>query len=149
MTDERNKDALNQARAQLDHIREYFDAFQAARDGEPAEIDGYEISNEDDPLWIIFAQEHAQDQALSVEIRCNEWHQPGDDYGTADEFRIVVCTGGPHVEIRGSLNQYSEPENAEIYAQDWFTGLEMLRDLDENDYEALSWFCSLFWFGEA
>jgi len=144
MNDERNKEALKQARAQLDSIREWFDAAQDARDGLPVEVDGYEIADEEE------ARDRAQEQALSVEVRCTEWLTPGDDYAAGpDEFRIIVCTGGPHVEIRGTLNKWSEPEdNAEIYGQDWFTHLEPLQGLSEADREALDWFCRLFYFGE-
>lgn len=137
-----NTEALEQAAAQLDSIHELFTAAQNARDGLPAIADGNEFDDED------AVREYAMEQALSVEVRCAEWHTPGDEYGTADEFRIVVCTGGPHVEIRGSLNQWSEPENAEIYANDWFTTLESLDGYSEEKAEALDWFCGLFYYGE-
>ena len=143
MNDKRNQEALKQARAQLESICEYFQAAQDARDGLPATIDGYDIEDEDE------ARDRAQENALSLEVRCAEWHTPGDEYGTADQFRIVLCTGGPHVEIRGTLNKWSEPDDcAEIYAQDWFTHLEPLQDISEEEREALDWYCSLFYFGE-
>lgn len=138
-----NKEALKQAAAQLESICEIFKAYQDTRDGIPAKIDGYEYDDED------AVREYAQEQALSVEIRCAEWHTPGDEYGTADDFRIVLCTGGPHVEIRGKLNKWTEPEEgAELYAQDWFTGLEAFNDYDDDAAEALDWFCALFYYGE-
>jgi hypothetical protein len=144
MTDPRNQDALKQAAAQLESIVELFNASQEARHNGTASIDGYADDLTEDDI-----REHAQDNALSTEVRCSEWHVPGDEDGTPyNEFRIVVCTGGPHVEIRGSLNKWGEPENAEVYANDWFTTLESLDSYTDEAAEALDWFCSLFYFGE-
>ena len=110
---------------------------------EEAEADGNTYTDADE-----VAEDAQQNLPLSVEVRCQEWHTPGDDYPTVDEFRIVLCTGGPHVEIQGDLNAWSEPENPKVYGQDWFTSLERLTGLDEQDRQALDWFCRLFYFGE-
>lgn len=72
-----------------------------------------ECENRDD------AERRIQDDALSVEVR-SDWHAPG---GNADnvEFRIVLCTGGPHVQIRGELDENEEPKRAWLEYQDWGT----------------------------
>lgn len=70
------------------------------------------------------ALEAIEQDALSVDVR-NGWHIPGDE-SEPTEYRIVLCTGGPHVEIRGDISQHGEPESAELYYQDWFTGLQRL-----------------------
>lgn len=145
MTDERNQEALKQARAQLASIVEYHLAWDALENQyeEEAEADGNTYTDADD-----VTDDARENLPLSLEVRCAEWHTPGDGYPDADEFRIVLCTGGPHVEIRGKLNGYNEPEDAEIYAQDWFTQLERLQDISEEEREALDWFCTLFYFGD-
>jgi hypothetical protein len=75
-----------------------------------------ECNNEDE------ARERIQEDALSVEVR-SEWHSPGDA-SEAGEFRIVLCTGGPHVEIRGELRD-GEPHRAWIAYRDWGTSGEL------------------------
>ena len=39
---------------------------------------------------------------LSIEVRSG-WHSVGEDAGEPEEFRIVLCTGGPHVELTGDI----------------------------------------------
>lgn len=65
------------------------------------------------------ARQRIQEDALSVEVRSG-WSEVGDDM-TAEEFRIVLCTGGPHVEIRGELSQ-GEPSRAWIEYKGWGGG---------------------------
>src|SRR5690606_36741655 len=48
------------------------------------------------------------------------WTQPGAEM-EAEEYRILLCTGGPAVQIVGDLNRYNEPESARLQYQDWFT----------------------------
>lgn len=39
---------------------------------------------------------------LSVEVRSG-WHAVYEDAGEPEEFRIVLSTGGPHVELTGDI----------------------------------------------
>jgi hypothetical protein len=65
------------------------------------------------------ARERIQDDALSVEVR-SEWHTPGDRDGLkAAEFKILLSTGGPAVQIRGELDDHGEPSRAWLEVQDW------------------------------
>ena len=65
------------------------------------------------------AIETIQNDPLSVEVRSN-WHAPGAD-ATPEEFKILLCWGGPACRIIGELSEYNEPEKARIEYQDWFT----------------------------
>jgi len=91
------------------------------------------------------ARERIQEDALSVQVR-SDWHDPGGD-SEATEFQILLCTGGPAVKIEGSLNQYGEPESAEIYFQDWFTPWEALM-LNHEEQDIVLDYCRCFYFGE-
>ena len=60
--------------------------------------------------------------------------------------RILLCTGGPAVRIRGDLGAYSEPNTAELEYQDWFTPWERL-PTDSADEEILLTYARSFYFG--
>ena len=89
------------------------------------------------------AQEAIQEDALSVEVR-SAWDIVGGDASPA-EFRIVLCTGGPHVEIVGELDEYLQPCRAWMQYQDW--GTPMTRYFDVSQSTLIS-YCSNFYFGE-
>lgn len=82
--------------------------------------------------------------ALSVEVR-SDWHAPGDS-GEATEFRIVLCTGGPHVQMVGELSQ-GEPSRAWLEYQDWGTPMTERVNMD-GDQDALLAYARCFYFGE-
>jgi len=65
------------------------------------------------------AQQRIYEDRLSVDVR-SDWVAPGEDM-TAGEFRIVLCTGGPAVQIRGEMDQYGNPCRAWLEYQDWGT----------------------------
>ena len=88
------------------------------------------------------AEERIQETPLSVEVRSG--------WGSAtelqpEEYRIVLCCGGPHVEIRGDLNQYQEPCTAVMLMQDWGTPLTEFHEADED---VLVQFAQKFYYGE-
>ena len=91
------------------------------------------------------AVQSVMDDALSVEIR-TDWHAPGD-CSEPTEFRILLCTGGPAVQIRGEMNQYAEPCHAWLEYQDWFTPWTE-RTNREGDQDALLTYARCFYFGE-
>lgn len=78
------------------------------------EEDAGDCESEDEAL------ERIQEDPLSVEVRC-PWQSPGEEDVKPSEFRILLCTGGPAVQIRGELNEYSEPTRAYMEYQDWGT----------------------------
>jgi len=70
-----------------------------AEELEELEADAGDCSDKDEAIQRI------QVAALSVEVRSG-WRMLGVTYVNNhddEEFRIVLCTGGPHVEIRGEL----------------------------------------------
>lgn len=85
------------------------------------------------------------DDPLSVEVR-TDWHAPGED-AKPTEYRILLATGGPAVQIIGTLNQWGEPETAKLQFQDWFTPWEDLETTSEEE-EALITYARQFYFGE-
>lgn len=89
------------------------------------------------------ARERIQENALSVEVRSG-WDIVGGDM-SASEFRIVLCTGGPHVEIRGELDNYGQPSRAWMQYQDWGTPMTQVFGVEQS---TLLTYCSQFYFGE-
>lgn len=89
------------------------------------------------------ARERIQEDALSVEVRSG-WASLGDTL-TPEEFRIVLCTGGPHVEIRGEFDVHGNPYRAWLQFQDWGTPLTQFFDIEEA---TLLEYCAQFYFGE-
>ena len=65
------------------------------------------------------AEEAIQNDPLSVQVRSG-WTDVGGAF-EAEEFEILLCTGGPAVRIRGELGQYNEPTRAWIEHLDWGT----------------------------
>ena len=57
---------------------------------------------------------------LSLEVRSG-WHCPGSDMSdmAAEEFCLLLGTGGPAVRIVGGLDG-GEPSSARLQVQDWF-----------------------------
>lgn len=100
--------------------------------------DAGECKNYDD------AHQRVTEDALSVEVR-NHWHTPGDDDTKPTDFRILLCTGGPAVQIRGELNEYGEPERAWLEYQDW--GTPWTRYFDASQ-DTLLQYARCFYFGE-
>ena len=103
---------------------------------------GFDGTNHDQVLEAI--EQQSRESALSVDIRSG-WLSPGE---TAlmefDEFRIVLTTGGPALQIRGELN-HGEPARCWLEYQDWGTPWMQFFGADRD---ALVWFAGLFWFGE-
>ena len=174
-TKETRNDANQQARAQLDSIVEYYKAAQYVEEhgefdpeypdelaefteiaGEaPPEVEGDIIGDADQ------IRERAEESALSVEYRSG-WElspefPPHGNGAEPAEMRIVLCTGGPHVEIRAE----ADGTRAELKAQGWFIPLEnapLIADDDRNfrvrsteadeRREAMEWYAGLFAFPE-
>src|SRR5919202_2422269 len=59
--------------------------------------------------------------ALDVQVR-GEWHTPGAiDACAPYEYKILLCWGGPAVQIMGTLDRHNQPDSARLQYQDWFT----------------------------
>lgn len=98
-------------------------------------------------------QERVQEMPLSVEVR-SPWYVPGakaEDTKPA-EYNILLTTGGPALRVWGELDNYGQPDSAQLQMQDW--GLPWrevwpceLAEMDEAR-ATLMWFASQFYFGE-
>lgn len=102
-----------------------------------------------DDLAYNQTYEEIQDLPLSIEVRSG-WHLPTyTTYMTnpsPEEYRILLCTGGPAVQITGDLNDYAEPITAKLQYQDWFTPWENYH-LTANEEQILLDFAQLFYYG--
>jgi hypothetical protein len=99
-------------------------------------IDANNCANQDD------ARERILGDVLSVEVRSG-WASCGDTL-TPEEFRIVLCTGGPHVEIMGELDN-GTPCRAWLQHQDWGTPITRFFKIEQS---TLLTYCQQFYFGE-
>lgn len=106
------------------------------------------------------AERRIHESALSIEVR-SSWYAPGQYVGeSADtkpaEYRILLTTGGPALQLTGSLTEYGEPETAELEHQDWgapwtrsFPYIHTRDGVEWDVYqETLLAFARCFYFGE-
>lgn len=161
---DRNEAAREQAKAQFASIWDMVDRLNHAQDcdgGEDCEASDEEIygglglhwKEGDKATDEEREQYHDEDEArqaitedaLSVEVR-SDWHEPGQE-AAAQEFNILLCTGGPAVRIRGELNEHGEPDRAWMECQDWFTSWEQVT-LGGGSQEILLTYARQFYFGE-
>lgn len=87
------------------------------------------------------ARERIQDDPLSIEFR-SDWCSYGDEM-TPSEARIVLCTGGPHVEILCDLENGS-PSRPRVIYKDWGTSGEIF----DFDHDAVTRYLEQLYFGE-
>lgn len=125
----------SQAVAQFESIKDMVMELQTARDAED--------DNGFGP--IEDAEQRIREDALTVEVRSN-WHGLGEDTYN-EEFRILLCTGGPAVQIVGKLTEHNEPESARLEYQDWGTPWTTLPQA-HTDRQILVEYASTFYFGE-
>lgn len=58
------------------------------------------------------ARQRIAEDALSIEVR-GDWRTPGEEAQVVpSEFKILLTTGGPAVQIRGELDDYGQPSRA-------------------------------------
>lgn len=122
-----SKNAIDQARAQLEAIRE-----MVKRMGDGGTEDG------------DAAREEIQQDPLEVVVRTG-WYAPGEEV-IPEEFQILLCTGGPAVRIAGTLNQFFEPQQAWIEFQDWFEPWAKMLLTAEEERDVLI-YSQCFWYG--
>ncbi len=146
------QNAREQAQAQFESIREMVENLKLA--------DDLRADRDDmDQIWEE-AQQRIHEDALSVEVR-SDWYSPmaGSDASEPAEYRILLCTGGPAVQITGKLSEHSEPETACLQMQDWFLPWTEYRPTNEADHtftsridtkaeEILLAYARQFYFGE-
>jgi microcystin degradation protein MlrC len=90
------------------------------------------------------AREAIYNDALSVEVR-GGWHLPGHQ-DELDEFRILLTTGGPAVQIAGELDGHCEAVNPRLQVQDWFLPWTEF-PVSDDEQEAIETYARQFYFG--
>jgi hypothetical protein len=91
-------------------------------------------------------QDELRALALSQEVR-SDWRCLSIAGETEpDEWRLVLCTGGPHVEVRGEFNNYGDPETASLWAADWGQSLAEV-PISQSSADLLLWFGQTFYWG--
>lgn len=151
--------ALEEARAQVESIKRLVSALSVDYDrleelrelmfeGEVEGFDEEELSQLEAASSGSDSLEEAVDaihsDTLSVEVRSG-WGSA--DSWQAEEFRIVLSTGGPHIELRGELDNNSEPREVGVFYSDgWAEGGELL--LTSEEKEIVLTYCKQFYFGE-
>ena len=106
-------------------------------------VSGFEDADELADLEELAGEFESEEEArdaiyetpLCVEVRSG-WHSVGEDAGEPEEFRIVLCTGGPHVELTGDIGG-----TVRVVFRDWGESGEYYPDVDERS--ALEQFVSM------
>lgn len=88
------------------------------------------------------ARDNIQEDPLDVQVR-SDWTNPGETL-EADEFMILLCTGGPAVRIVGELDR-GEPCRAWLEYRDWGTPWTQWFGASS---ETLCQYAAHFFFGE-
>ena len=82
---------------------------------------------------------------LSVQVRSGWANSPSEF--EAEEFEILLCTGGPACRIVGELDR-GQPDRARLEYQDWFTPWIEYLDMTSEERDALLTYAQQFYFGE-
>jgi hypothetical protein len=130
--EEKDDHGKSQAKAQLSSIIEMVQALEEAEE-------------KDDDKAREEAETTIQEDALSVEVR-SDWHEPGRETDKPTEYMILLCTGGPAVQIVGRLSKHGEPESAMLQYQDWGTPWTEYR-MDSDEEAAVVRYAQCFYFG--
>lgn len=153
-------DALECDYARLEELQGEIDALTAAAD-DGTEVAASAVTNwhaeNDEEVQALLeakgectdaddARERIEGDPLTIEVR-SQWYSPGSDETLPEEFRILLCTGGPAVRIVGELDEHLMPCKAWIEHQDWWTPWTPLTG-DMVDKEKLLTYCRQFYFGE-
>ncbi len=162
MIDKDTARAKQQAIAQLDSIIAMVKRLEHCQecDGEDCELTDREISEGIDLYYKEGDKAtdeerenyHNEDEArqaiaedpLSVQFRSRWADSPAEM--EAEEFEILLCTGGPACRIVGELDR-GEPARARIEYQDWFTPWIEYLDMTGEEREALLTYARQFYFG--
>ena len=155
------KRAEQQAKAQLDTIKAMVKRLEHCQDctGDDCELTDAEVYEGINLYWKEGdeadedqrIQYHDEDEArqaisedpLSVQVRSG-WANSLEEF-EAEEYEILLCTGGPACRIIGELDR-SEPDSARLQYQDWFTPWTEYITTGE-DHEALLTYARQFYFG--
>ena len=108
------------------------------------------------------AESRIYESVLAVDVRSG-WYPANaiadakSDLSKPCEFRILLTTGGPALQIQGELSEYGQPERAEMYWQDWGTPWTKVNTFGHEPDIAAPWseyqenlleFSRYFYFGD-
>ncbi len=128
-------------------LQEVFDSAMAALVEMVApllEEDDYDDETQDERREE--AIEAIEGDPLSVMVR-DGWRTPYGESTGAEEFEILLSTGGPASRIVGTLGAYSEPDDYRLEVQHWFEPWTTFPTTQEQD-DALAAYVARFYFGE-
>ena len=91
-----------QAEVQLTTIKEMLQAVENATDDEREA-----------------AEQAIYDDPLAVDVRSG-WVNVWTTEFEPVEYRVLLCTGGPAVQLEGELDDRNQPYNVQLQHQDWF-----------------------------
>lgn len=130
--------AISNARAWAASILEVMTALDALESGEAesVECDGCTYVDADS------LRQHIDEMPLSVQVR-GGWYTPGGEAPDAEEFEILLSTGGPALRIYGDIGGL-----ARLQWQDWGTPWTDYFETSDDEDEAIASFVGSFWFGE-
>ena len=101
----------------------------------------------DCPHDVDEAREAITEDPLSVEVR-TDWHGVGAiEACKPTDYKILLCWGGPAVQIIGTLDGYNQPDSARLQYQDWFTEW-MDYALTDAEEETVITYAQQFYFDE-
>lgn len=147
--------AKSQARAQYESVSEMVERVEHCRSCD-CEYDQYTDDPELCDAGIVFDSEeefdeyHNEDEArqaieedaLEVSVRSG-WSSSAETM-EAEDFLILLCTGGPACRIRGELSN-GQPDRAWMEYQDWGTFWTQYFDASQD---VLLSYAQAFYFGE-
>lgn len=96
-------DSMYQAKATLEHILDLMARYDNALDDDLDDV-----------------TQEILEYPLDLSVRCTEWMPIGPDL-EPDEYRVLLSTGGPAVQITGSIGPDNEPSSVKLQHQSWFT----------------------------
>jgi hypothetical protein len=118
MSDERDE-AYEQAGATMRHISSLVAYLSFSADSLADLIERGVLEAIDDVTTEEEARECIHELPLSVEVRSG-WVNQGEEM-VAEEFNILLTTGGPAIRIMGELDASGSPSRAWIQYSDWGT----------------------------
>jgi len=91
-------------------------------------------------------EERIHGEPLSLQVRSG-WYNPGET-AEAEEFSLLLSTGGPALRITGALDRGSLYGVPRLQWQDWGTPWTDYHTTTEEEDDALSAYVACFYFGE-
>lgn len=89
-----------------------------------------------------------QESPLCVEVR-SVWHTPGSSDVFDNDYKVLLCTGGPAVQIRGTLGRFNVPDSAWLEYQDWGTPWTRYNGTTSDEDDALVEYARQFYYGDS